>query len=238
MHFGLPLLFIAHGHAPTRPSAGLVGIDESEGRATVPPRPPALLAAVTRNRCRPAASGFRFLCRQPYGLHVRYRERHSRLSGGHIVSAGGSSAIGTLFGGVQGGYELVFPSRLMLGIEADFSFTDFMDLTPILSYRSTTSGSGNDQSRISRHAARRVGYKMGRWTPFPDRRTGAGRYAQLAGRFHERQRERLAQQCAPGLRGGRRRRLRPRPALVGADGVSLYRARSHRIFVRALAGPL
>jgi len=83
-----------------------------------------------------------------------------------IASASGSSSIGTLFGGVQGGYEHVFPSRLMLGVEADFSFTDFMDLTPILSYRSTASGSGNDQLEYLATLRGRIGYSMGSWTPF------------------------------------------------------------------------
>jgi high affinity Mn2+ porin len=82
------------------------------------------------------------------------------------ASAGGPSAIGTLFGGVQAGYEHVFPSRLMLGIEADASFADFMDLTPILSYRSTANGSGNDQLEYLATLRGRVGYAMGNWTPF------------------------------------------------------------------------
>lgn len=83
-----------------------------------------------------------------------------------VSSTGGSSAIGTLFGGVQGGYEHTFPSRLMLGIEADFSFPDYMDLAPIMSYRSGTNGSGSDQLEYLATLRGRVGYTMGSWTPF------------------------------------------------------------------------
>jgi high affinity Mn2+ porin len=82
------------------------------------------------------------------------------------ASAGGSSAIGTLSGGVQGGYEYIFPSRLMLGVEADFTFTDFIDLAPVLSYRSTANGSGNDQLNYLATLRGRIGYSMGSWTPY------------------------------------------------------------------------
>src|SRR5262249_8453258 len=39
-----------------------------------------------------------------------------------VASAGGNSPYGSLFGGVQVGYEHFFNSRLMLGIELDASF--------------------------------------------------------------------------------------------------------------------
>src|SRR5690349_11882487 len=39
------------------------------------------------------------------------------------ATAGGTTPFGSLFGGVQVGYEHVFPSRLMLGVEADVSFS-------------------------------------------------------------------------------------------------------------------
>jgi len=82
------------------------------------------------------------------------------------ASAGGSSAIGTLSGGAQGGYEYIFPSRLMLGVEADFTFPDFIDLAPVLSYRSTANGSGNDQLTYLATLRGRIGYNMGGWTPY------------------------------------------------------------------------
>ncbi|HYX03488.1 MAG TPA: outer membrane beta-barrel protein, partial [Reyranella sp.] len=43
------------------------------------------------------------------------------------ASAGGSSPYGSLFGGVQVGYEHFFNSRLMLGVELDASFPDYLD---------------------------------------------------------------------------------------------------------------
>ena len=43
-------------------------------------------------------------------------------------------------GGVQMGYEHYFPSRLMLGIELDGSFPDYLDDPQVLSYRATAPG--------------------------------------------------------------------------------------------------
>ena len=83
-----------------------------------------------------------------------------------VASAGGVTAYGTLFGGVQAGYEHVFPSRLMLGIEADASFTDFMDLSQVLSYRATGTGTANEQLEWLASLRGRAGYAMGAWTPF------------------------------------------------------------------------
>ena len=42
-----------------------------------------------------------------------------------ISSQSASNPYGALFGGVQAGWEYVFPSRLMLGIEADISFPNY-----------------------------------------------------------------------------------------------------------------
>ncbi|MBV8191886.1 MAG: carbohydrate porin [Alphaproteobacteria bacterium] len=78
----------------------------------------------------------------------------------------GTNAIGTLFGGVQAGYEHIFPSRLMLGIEADVSFTDFLELTPVFSQQSSMNGSANEQLEYLATVRGRLGYNMGTWTPF------------------------------------------------------------------------
>ena len=83
-----------------------------------------------------------------------------------VASAGGITGYGALFGGVQAGYEHVFPSRLMLGIEADASFADFMDLSQVLSYRATGTGTANEQLEYLASLRGRAGYAMGSWTPF------------------------------------------------------------------------
>ena len=42
--------------------------------------------------------------------------------------------------GIQGGYEHDFPSRLMLGLEADLSFANYADQNQILAYRASNNG--------------------------------------------------------------------------------------------------
>jgi hypothetical protein len=83
-----------------------------------------------------------------------------------MATAEGTTQYGMLFGGVQAGYEHVFPSRLMLGIEADLSFPDWMDLSRTMSFRATANGSANEQLDYLGTLRGRLGYSMGSWTPF------------------------------------------------------------------------
>lgn len=85
---------------------------------------------------------------------------------GGVVQAGGTSPYGALMGGVQGGYQYNSPSRLMLGIEADLSFANYMDQNQVLAARSTASGSANEQLEYLGTLRGRVGYSIGAFTPF------------------------------------------------------------------------
>src|SRR4051812_10946378 len=73
-------------------------------------------------------------------------------------TAGGTNQTGALFGGLQGGYEHYFPNRLMLGFELDASFTGYMDLSQVMSYRATGAGGANEQLEYLATARGRVGY--------------------------------------------------------------------------------
>jgi high affinity Mn2+ porin len=73
---------------------------------------------------------------------------------------------GALFGGVQAGWEYVFPSRLMLGIEADISFPSYEDAAKVLSYRATPTGYASEEYEWLASLRGRVGYDIGAWTPF------------------------------------------------------------------------
>jgi high affinity Mn2+ porin len=82
------------------------------------------------------------------------------------ATGSGTTQYGSLFGGVQAGYEHTFPSRLMLGAEVDLGFPDYMDLSRTLSYRVTGSGSATEQLNYLGTLRGRIGYSMGSWTPF------------------------------------------------------------------------
>jgi high affinity Mn2+ porin len=82
------------------------------------------------------------------------------------ATAGGTSGIGQLFGGVQAGYETVLPSRWMVGLELDLSFMDWRDFAQVLSYRQTASGYADEQLEYLGTLRGRLGYAFGAWTPF------------------------------------------------------------------------
>ena len=81
-------------------------------------------------------------------------------------TAGGTTSYGTVFGGVQAGYEHIFPSRLMLGLELDMSLPGAQDLGQVLSYRATATATANQQLEYLASLRGRVGYAIDRWTPF------------------------------------------------------------------------
>jgi high affinity Mn2+ porin len=83
-----------------------------------------------------------------------------------VAAAGGITPYGAFVGGMQGGYEHFFASRLMLGIELDASFVDYLDPNQVLSYRATGTGTATEQLEWLASLRGRIGYDMGGWTPF------------------------------------------------------------------------
>ena len=103
------------------------------------------------------------------GGHVGYMFGNANATLGDpigVAASGGTAPYGTFIGGVQAGYEHFFPSRLMLGVELDASFPDYLDLAQVLSYRATGTGTATEQLEYLASLRGRVGYDMGGWTPF------------------------------------------------------------------------
>ena len=67
---------------------------------------------------------------------------------------------------MQAGWEYVFPSRLMLGIEADFSFPNYEEASKVLSYRATPPAMPARSTNSWRRLRGRLGYDIGAWTPY------------------------------------------------------------------------
>ena len=104
-----------------------------------------------------------------FGGHVGYMFGGANATLGDptgVAAAGGITGYGSLFGGVQAGYEHFFASRLMLGVELDASFPDYLDLAQVLSYRATGTGTATEQLEYLASLRGRIGYDMGGWTPF------------------------------------------------------------------------
>jgi high affinity Mn2+ porin len=103
------------------------------------------------------------------GGHVGYMFGSANATLGDptgVASAGGVTGYGTFVGGVQAGYEHFFSSRLMLGVELDASFPGTADLSQVLSYRATGTGTATEELEYLASLRARAGYAMGPWTPF------------------------------------------------------------------------
>src|SRR5260221_6950754 len=59
------------------------------------------------------------------GGHLGYGRGHANDSFADPVTTGSNKALGSLFGGVQLGYNHVLKSGLLLGIESNLSFPNF-----------------------------------------------------------------------------------------------------------------
>jgi high affinity Mn2+ porin len=69
---------------------------------------------------------------------------------------------GSLFGGSQFGYNHMLPSRLLVGIEGDFSFSNYLD-DVIVASRSTAASAVTEKLDFVSTMRGRVGYSFDRW---------------------------------------------------------------------------
>jgi len=112
------------------------------------------------------------------GGHVGYAhgKASSTLSNSPVPSA--SSSFGSLYGGALVGYSVQLHSRLLLGVEADVSFPNFLDDDDLVSSRPTSAGSVAERIDLLGHARGRFGYAFDRWLLY-----GAGGFVWSLGRF-------------------------------------------------------
>jgi high affinity Mn2+ porin len=73
-----------------------------------------------------------------------------------------NSSFGSLFGGMQFGYNYRLPSRLLVGIEGDFSFPNFLD-NGIVASRSTPSSAVTERLDFVSTLRGRAGYAFDHW---------------------------------------------------------------------------
>ena len=93
-----------------------------------------------------------------------------------------SNSFSSLYGGVQGGYNYVFPSRLLLGAEADITFPNFQTFTDGLIFTGgTVQGTTvTDQIDYIATLRGRFGYAFDHWLIY-----GTGGFAWSQARFGE-----------------------------------------------------
>jgi high affinity Mn2+ porin len=112
------------------------------------------------------------------GGHVGYARGTGKTSVSEAAPQSSTSSFGSLYGGVLMGYGVQLRSRLLLGLEADVSFPNFLDNEDMVSSRNTTDGSVAERLDILGRARGRLGYALDRWLVY-----GAGGLAWSLGRF-------------------------------------------------------
>ncbi len=97
------------------------------------------------------------------GGHVAYGRGHGNNTLRDPDPSVSSVSFGSLYGGVQGGYNYLFSSRMLLGAEADVSFPNFLE-DGFIAGRATAQGA-NISDRIDYIATLRgrVGYIFDHW---------------------------------------------------------------------------
>jgi high affinity Mn2+ porin len=85
---------------------------------------------------------------------------------------------GTLTGGLQGGYNYVLPSRLLLGVEADMSFPNYLSADEVVWFRTTPDTDIVEKIDYMGTLRGRVGYAFDHWMVY-----ATGGFAWSLGRF-------------------------------------------------------
>ena len=89
-----------------------------------------------------------------------------------------TSSFASLYGGALVGYAVALPARLLLGLEADVSFPNFLDDDDLISSRNIAGGRVAERIDLLSRARGRLGYASDRWLVY-----GAGGFAWSLGRF-------------------------------------------------------
>jgi high affinity Mn2+ porin len=128
------------------------------------------------------------------GGHVAYGRGHARSTLFDPDPTASNKSFGSLYGGLQAGYNFLLPSRALLGLEADISFPNFLE-DGVVSTKATAQSNVTDKIDYVGTLRGRFGYAFDRWLIY-----GTGGLAWSGGRFLE----------SPGLTNGEDKLLRTR----------------------------
>jgi len=96
------------------------------------------------------------------GGHVGYGRGHGRNNQFDPNPTAAVSSFGSLFGGLQLGYNYLLPSRLLVGIEGDISFPNYLD-DGIVASRTTPSSAITEKLDFISTVRGRAGYASDDW---------------------------------------------------------------------------
>ncbi len=114
------------------------------------------------------------------GGHLGYGRGHANDSFADPVTAGSNKALGSLFGGLQLGYNHVLKSGILLGIESDLSFPNFLSADDVVRSRITPQGTLSEKIDYVGRLRGRAGYAFDNWLVY-----GTGGFAWSQARFIE-----------------------------------------------------
>ena len=114
------------------------------------------------------------------GGHLGYGRGHANDSFADPVTAGSNKALGSLFGGLQLGYNHVLKSGILLGIESDLSFPNFLSADDVVRSRITPQGILSEKIDYVGRLRGRIGYAFDNWLIY-----GTGGVAWSQARFIE-----------------------------------------------------
>jgi high affinity Mn2+ porin len=98
-----------------------------------------------------------------FGAHAGFGRGHSNAVLGDPSIATTSHSFGGPFGGLQAGYNVQLPSRIVLGFEADVSFPNYIDGNSVISTLATAKSYVVEQMDFVGSARGRLGYAAGPW---------------------------------------------------------------------------
>ena len=114
------------------------------------------------------------------GGHVAYSLGRADSTLSDPAPTPSSNAFGSLYGGLQAGYNYVLPSRVLLGIEADITFPYFFEDGTIFTGGTARGSTVSDQIDYIATVRGRFGYAFDRWLIY-----GTGGLAWSQARFGE-----------------------------------------------------
>jgi high affinity Mn2+ porin len=98
-----------------------------------------------------------------FGGHVGYAQGSAKAASSDLQSTESNPSFASLFGGVQAGYNLLLPSRILLGAEADVTFPNHLDPNNVVASLTTAQSNVSEQIDYIATLRGRLGYVFGNW---------------------------------------------------------------------------
>src|SRR5712675_1187277 len=114
------------------------------------------------------------------GGHLGYGRGHASGSMTDAAPIASSNSFGSLFGGVQLGYNHLLKSGILLGVESDLSFPNFLSADDVVRTNMTARGNLAEKIDYVGRLRGRVGYAFDNWLIY-----GTGGFAWSQARFIE-----------------------------------------------------